>query len=69
MPDEQARKRLINAAKSAQAIAKGDADPKLTGCMFPPISMHSQPASASCHPRYVIGNRIDAIPMEQRAFY
>ena len=35
-------KRLINAAKSAQAIAKGEADPKTYRCTFRPTSTCGQ---------------------------
>jgi putative transcriptional regulator len=75
-------KRLINAAKSAQAIAKGEADPKTYKVHVPAhldvrairtklkMSQNAFAARfASCHPRYAIGNRNDAILMEQRVSY
>ena len=72
-------KRLINAAKSAQAIAKREADPEAYGFHVPAhldvrairtklkMSLHSRLASTSCHPRRAIGSKIGAIPTEQRA--
>ena len=75
-------KRLIKAAKSAQVIARGEADPKTYKVHVPAhldvrairtklkMSQNAFAARfASCHPRYAIGNRIDAIPTEQPAFY
>ena len=72
MPDDKVGKRLINAAKSAKAIARGEADPK--ACFGPPrravtkLKMSQNAFAAPCHPRCAIGNGIDAIQMEQRAF-
>jgi hypothetical protein len=64
------RKRLIKAAKSAQAIAGGDADPTTYKVHVPAkvgvrairtrlkiARTHSPPALASCHPNYAMGNR------------
>jgi hypothetical protein len=78
MPDSRLGKRLINVAKSAQAIAKREADPEAYGIHVPgqPRSAGNSdqtqnefafPGSLRHHyPRYAIGNKIGAIPTEQR---
>ena len=73
---------LIKAAKSAQVIARSEADPKTYKVHVPAhldvrairtkLKMSQKAfaaASPSCHPHYAIGNRIDVTLMEQRASY